>query len=98
MGRMGGTGGISSLKAVIKHLKGCLNAIIGGFWDIVAGLGCLEAATQRVVLNGQAVWAELVRLLGIVQQQSKNLLAAVKEATGAIVHLVGSVEVARENV
>ena len=59
---------------------------------------CLEMATQEVVLSGKVVWAELVGFLGIVQEQLKNLLAAAKEATRAIVHLVGSVEVARENV
>ena len=37
-------------------------------------------------------------LLGIVQEQLKDLLAAAKEATGAIVRLVDSIEVARENV
>ena len=45
MGRMGGTGRISSLKAVIEHLEGHFNAIIGSLWDVVAALGCLETAT-----------------------------------------------------
>ena len=55
MSGMGGTGRISSLKAVIERLEGRLDAIVSGLWDIVAGLGCLEAATHRVVLGGQAV-------------------------------------------
>ena len=42
--RMGGTGGINSLKAVVERLEGHLVAVIGGFWDIVAAFGCLEAA------------------------------------------------------
>ena len=98
MGGMGGTGRISSLEAVIEHLKRHLDAIVDGLWDVVVGFGCLEAATQGVVLGGQAVWAEQVGLLGIIQEQSEDLLAAAKEAIGAIVRLVGFVEVARENV
>ena len=98
MGGMGGTGKISSLEAVIERFEGCFNAVVGGLWDVVAALGRLEAVTQGVVSSGQAVWAELVGLLGIVQKQLKDLLAAAKEATRAIVRLVGFVEVARENV
>ena len=64
----------------------------------MAALGCLEAATQGVVLDGQAVQAEQVGLLGIVQEWLEDLLAAAKEATGAIMRLVDSVKVARENV
>ena len=97
MGGMGGTGGISFLEAVIKRLERRLNAVVGGLWDIVAGLDCLEAATSGVVSGGQAVWAKLVGLLGIVQEQLKDLLAVAEEATGVIVRLVDSVEVAREN-
>ena len=96
---MGETDGISSLKAIIERLEGRLkrrlDAVVGSFWNVVAGLGRLP---QRVVLGGQAVWAELIGLSGIVQEQSKDLLAAAEEATGAIVRLVGSVEVACENV
>ena len=51
-GGMGGTDGISSLKAVIERLKGRLNAVVGGLWDIVAAVGRLQAATQGVVLGG----------------------------------------------
>ena len=98
MGGTGGTGEINSLEAVIEHLKGRLNAIVGSLLDVVAAFGRLEAATQGVVPGGQAVWKELVRLLGIVQERLEDLLAAAKEATRAIVHLVGSVEVAHENV
>ena len=47
-------------------------------------------------MGGQAVWAELVGFLGIVQEQSEDLQAAAKEATGAIMHLVGYVELVRE--
>ena len=64
----------------------------------MAALGHLEVATHRVVSDGQTVWAKQVGLLGIVQEQSKDLLAAAKEATRAIVRLVGSIEVARENI
>ena len=64
----------------------------------MAALGRLEAATQGVVLGGQAVWAELVGFLGIIYKRLEDLLAAAEEATGAIVRLVGSVEVAHENV
>ena len=64
----------------------------------MAALGCLEAAIQGIVSGGQAVWAKLVGLLDTVQERLKDLLAAAKEATGAIVRLVGSVEVTRENV
>ena len=85
-------------KAVIEHCKRHLNAIVGSLWDVVATLGRLEAATQGVVLGGQAVWVELVGLLGIVQEQLEDLLAVAKKATGAIVRLVSSVEVALENV
>ena len=46
MSGMGGMGEISSLEAVIEHLKRRLNAIIGGLWDIVAALGHLKAAIQ----------------------------------------------------
>ena len=95
---MGGTSGISSLKTILERLKGHLNAVVGGLWDVVASLGRLKAGIQRVVLGNQAVWAELIRLLGIVQEQSKDLLAAAEKATGAIVRLVGSVEIAGENV
>ena len=95
---MGGTGGISSLKAVIERLEGHLNAVFGGLWDLVAAFGCLEVATHRAVLGGQAVWVKQVGLLGIVQKQLEDLLAAAKKATWAIVRLVGSVEVARENI
>ena len=98
MDGMGGTGRISFLEAVIEHLKEHLDAVVGNLWDVVTALGCLEAFTQRVVFGGQAVWAELVRLLSIVQEQLEDLLAAAKEATGVIVRLVGSVEVACENV
>ena len=97
-GRMGGTGGIISFEVVIERLKGRLDAVVGGFCNVVTGLGYLKAATQRVISSGQAVWAELVRLLGIVQGRSEDLLAAAKKATGAIMRLVSSVEVARENV
>ena len=55
-------------------------------------------ASQNVVFGGQVVWAKLVRFLGIVQERSKNLLAGAKEGTGAIGRLVGSAEVACENV
>ena len=84
---MSGTGGLSViifLKAVVQHLKGRLDAVIDGLCDIVAAFGRLKAATQGVVLGDQAVWAELVRLLDIVQEQSQDLLAIAKEATGAI--------------
>ena len=64
----------------------------------MTALGHLEAAIQRVVLGGQAVWAKLVRLSGIVQEQLEDLLAAAEKATRVIVHLVGSVEVTHENV
>ena len=37
-----------------------------------------------------------MRLLGIVQEQSENLLAAAEEATRVIIRLVSSVEVAHE--
>ena len=93
----GRLGGISSLEAVVERLEGRLNAIIQGLWDAVAVLGCLETATQEVVFDGQAVRAELVGLSGIVQERSKDLLAAAEEATGAIVRLIGSIKVAREN-
>ena len=63
---MSGTGGINSLKMVLEHLKRHLDTVISGFWDVVACLGRLEAATQGVVLDSQAVQAELVGLLGIV--------------------------------
>ena len=59
-------GGINSLEAVIEHFKGRLDTFVGSFWDIVAALGRLKAATQGVVLSGQAVWAKLVGLLSIV--------------------------------
>ena len=95
MGGMGRTGGISFFEAVVGRLNRCLNAVVGGLWDIIAAFGRLEAVTQGVVLSGQAVWAELIGLLGIVQERLKNLLAAAKETTGAIVRLVDSVEVAR---
>ena len=98
MGGMGGTGGIGSLKAINERLEGRLNAVVGSLQDVMAGFGCQEAATQGVVSGGQAVWTELVGLLGIVQEQLEDLLAAAEEATGAIVCLVGSVEVAPENV
>ena len=65
-GGMGGTGGISSLEAILERFEGCLDAVVGSFWDVVAGLGRLKEVTQGVVLGGQAVWAELVGLLGIV--------------------------------
>ena len=42
---MGGTGEISSLKADLERLKRRLDTIVGGLWDVVAGLGRLEAAT-----------------------------------------------------
>ena len=96
-GGMGGTGGISFLEMILEPLEEHLNAIVGGLWDVVAGLGRLEAVTQKVVLGGQTVWAKLVGLLGIVQEQLEDLLAAAEEATRAIVCLVGSVEIAREN-
>ena len=95
---LGGSGGINFLEAVIERLNGCLNAVIDSLWDVVAALDCLETATQRIVLDGRAVWAKLVGLLGVIQKQLEDLLAAAKEATGAIVRLVGFVEVARENV
>ena len=38
----GGTGGISSLDAVIERLEGRLNAVVGGLWDVVAALGLLD--------------------------------------------------------
>ena len=98
MGRTSGLGGISSLKTVVKHLEGCLDAIIGSSWNVVTAFDRLEAATQGVVWGGQAVWAKLVGLLSIVQERLEDLLAATKEATGAIVNQVGSVEVMHENV
>ena len=55
MGGMGGTGGISSFKAVIERLKGHLDAVVGGLWNVVAGFNRLKAATQGVVWGGQAV-------------------------------------------
>ena len=36
---MGRTGGISSLKAVLECFERHLDAVVGSFWDIVAGLG-----------------------------------------------------------
>ena len=48
-------GEISSLEAVVERLKRHPNAVIGNFWNVVAALGHLEAATQGVVLGGQAV-------------------------------------------
>ena len=69
MDGMGRTGRISSLKVVIERLEGHLNAVVGSLWVVVATLGRLEPATQGVVLSGQAVWAKLVGLLGIVQEQ-----------------------------
>ena len=64
----------------------------------MAVLSCCEAAIQEVVLNGQTVRAELVELLGIVQEWSIDLLAAAEKATGAIVRQVGSVKITCENV
>ena len=69
---------MSSLKAVLECLEGHLNAVVGGLWDVVAGFGCLKVAIQGVVMGSQAVWAELVGLLGIVQEQLEDLLAAIK--------------------
>ena len=68
---MGGTsrlGENSFLKPVVKCFERCFNVVIGSPWDIVAAFGCLEMATQGIVLGDQAVWTELVRLLGIVQE------------------------------
>ena len=64
--KMGRTGGISSLKAVVERLIRCLDAVIGSLWDVVAALGHLEAVTEEIILGGQTVRAKLMRLLGIV--------------------------------
>ena len=54
-GGMGGTSKISSLEAVIEHLKERFNAVISGLWDVVAAFGRLEAVTQEVALGSQIV-------------------------------------------
>ena len=54
-GGMGKMSGINFLEVVIEHFEGHLNAVVGGLWNVVADIGCLEAATQRVVWSGQAV-------------------------------------------
>ena len=39
IGGKGGTGGISFFKAFIEHLKGRLNAVVGGLWNVVTVFG-----------------------------------------------------------